>query len=68
MDAIGCSPHLLRHFFAVQSLRGGMSGYELMRLLGHTDLEVTKRYLNFTQEDLQRAAKLTSPMDRLGIG
>jgi len=67
VDSVRCSPHTFRHFFAVQSLRHGMSGYELMRLLGHTELDMTKRYLNLTNEDLQRAALRSSPIDRMGI-
>lgn len=60
-----CSPHTTRHFFACECLKAGMSGFELMRLLGHTDLEMTKRYLNLTQADLQKAHRSASPVDRL---
>jgi site-specific recombinase XerD len=61
-----CSPHSLRHFFACACLNAGMSGFELMRLLGHTELDMTKRYLALTQADLQKAHRNASPVDRLG--
>jgi site-specific recombinase XerD len=54
----GCSRHLtvhqLRHTFATEMLRLGVSLPALMRLLGHTHLQMTLRYLQVTQQDLQR--------------
>lgn len=54
----GCSspitPHRLRHTFASEMLRLGVSLPALMRLLGHKDIRMTLRYLQVTQQDLQR--------------
>ena len=54
----GCSspvtPHRLRHTFATEMLRLGVSLPALMQLLGHTDIRMTMRYLEVTQQDLQR--------------
>ena len=61
-----CSPYTLRHCFACACLNAGMSGFELMRLLGHTELDMTKRYLALTEADLQKAHRNASPVDRLG--
>ena len=48
------TPHRLRHSFATEMLRLGVSLPALMRLLGHTDIRVTMRYVAVTQQDLQR--------------
>jgi site-specific recombinase XerD len=54
----GCScpvtPHRLRHSFASEMVRLGVSLPALMRLLGHNDIRMTLRYVEVTQLDLQR--------------
>ena len=47
-------PHRLRHSFATEMLRLGVSLPALMQLLGHKDVRMTLRYLQVTQQDLQR--------------
>ena len=48
------SPHRLRHSFATEMLRLGVSLPALMQLLGHKDIRMTLRYVEVTQLDLQR--------------
>jgi site-specific recombinase XerD len=48
------TPHRLRHSFATEMLRLGVSLPALMQLLGHSDIRMTMRYLEVTQPDLQR--------------
>jgi site-specific recombinase XerD len=48
------TPHLLRHCFATEMLRLGVSLPSLMKLLGHKDIRMTLLYLQVTQQDLQR--------------
>ena len=54
----GCTspvtPHRLRHSFASEMLRLGVSLPALMQLLGHNDIRMTLRYVQVTQQDLQR--------------
>lgn len=53
----GCppvQPHQLRHTFATEMLRLGVSLPALMQMLGHKDIRMTLRYAQVTQEDLQR--------------
>jgi site-specific recombinase XerD len=48
------TPHRLRHTFATEMLRLGVSLPALMKLLGHKDIRMTLRYADVTQQDLQR--------------
>lgn len=48
------TPHRLRHTFASEMLRLGVSLPALMQLLGHKDIRLTLRYLQVTQQDLPR--------------
>ena len=54
----GCSvrvkPHQLRHTYATSMLRAGVSLPALMHLLGHKTLDMTLRYVQVTQNDLQQ--------------
>lgn len=47
-------PHQLRHSFATELLRAGMSLFALKELLGHKDIDMTLVYTDVTQIDLQR--------------
>jgi integrase len=47
-------PHMLRHTFATEMMRSGVSFPALMKLLGHSSPEMTMLYAEFTQTDLQR--------------
>ncbi|MFC1984517.1 tyrosine-type recombinase/integrase [Chloroflexota bacterium] len=63
---IKLSPHKLRHSFAISFLRNGANPFELQIALGHTTLEMTRRYtqaLGF--EDVFKRHILASPVDRL---
>lgn len=59
------SPHDFRRTCALQMLRNGADVVSVSRLLGHSSLEVTKRYLAQTEEDLQQTHNRHSPGDRL---
>jgi site-specific recombinase XerD len=56
--AAGCSalfnPHRLRHTYATEMLRAGVSLPGLMQLLGHKTLGMTLCYVQVSQTDLQR--------------
>jgi site-specific recombinase XerD len=54
VDTSPISPHRLRHTWASDMLRCGMSLPALKELMGHKDIRMTLRYLKVTQPDLQR--------------
>lgn len=54
----GCNgrvnPHRLRHSFATEMVRLGVSLPALMQMMGHRDIRMTLRYVEVVQFDLQR--------------
>lgn len=57
------TPYMLRHIFALQSLRNGSDAFSLQRMLGHSDLSMTRRYLALTQNDLKEQHTVSSPIN-----
>jgi site-specific recombinase XerD len=57
-------PHQLRHTYATSMLRAGVSLPALMKLLGHRTANMTLRYLEITQQDLQREFHLARQSPR----
>jgi site-specific recombinase XerD len=55
--------HDFRRAFALNMLRAGVDVHSLASLMGHADLQILKRYLKQTSEDLRKAHELGSPVD-----
>ena len=48
-------PHIFRHTWAVEKLKGGLSLAHVQRQLGHTNIKTTAIYLQFVVEDVVEA-------------
>lgn len=59
------SPHTFRHTFAKLYLMNGGDLFSLQRILGHTTLDMVRRYVDLDAGDVKRIHVLASPVDRL---
>lgn len=62
---VRCSPHTFRHTAAITFLRNGADAFAVQRLLGHTTLDMTRRYCNMTDGDLAEKHRAFSPANSL---
>ena len=59
-------PHLLRHSFAITFLRNGANTFEVQYALGHSSLEMTRRYCSsLSFDDVYNRHRIASPVDNL---
>jgi len=58
-------PHLLRHSFATRYLEHGGDIYSLQQILGHTSLEMVKRYVHLIPQKTIVCFPQFSPLDNL---
>jgi integrase/recombinase XerD len=53
ITGVRCSFHTLRHSFALGYVKNGGDVFRLQRILGHSKLEMSRRYVNLSLCDLQ---------------
>jgi site-specific recombinase XerD len=66
-DVSNIHPHACRHTFSVRYLVNGGDAFSLQRILGHTSLEMTRKYVNLASGDIKEKHRRFSPMDNLGF-
>jgi integrase len=59
------SPYDLRHCHAIMFLRNNGNLFALQREMGHSNLDMTKRYLALSDDDLREAHSKASPLNSL---
>lgn len=57
------TPHDFRRAFALMMLRNGVDIFALQKLMGHSDLQILRRYLAQTDQDIHTAHMRGSPVD-----
>lgn len=57
--------HSFRHYFAKSYIQNGGNAFKLQKLLGHSTLEETKRYVDLFSNDLQKDFDQFSPLDAI---
>jgi len=62
-----CHPHRFRHTYALYRFREGMDPATVQKTLGHSDLTMTRRYMDVVDADVAEAKRLHSPLDRLKL-
>lgn len=65
ITGVRLSPHTLRHTMAVSYLRAGGDVFSLQKLLGHSDLSMTRKYAELSEQDVLEKHRRFSPMDAL---
>jgi len=66
INGVRCSPHTLRHTFAKRFLLNGGDVFTLQQILGHSSLEMVRRYVALCSQEVGRLYRPHSPLDRLG--
>lgn len=60
-------PHLCRHTFATNYLINGRDVFTLQQILGHTSLEMVRRYISLASAHVTVQHRKFSPMDKIGL-
>jgi len=62
-ERVSC--HTWRHTFAKSYLMNGGDIFSLQKIMGHSDLTTTKRYLNLNEKEIQTQYDKFNPVDNL---
>ncbi|HHV61218.1 MAG TPA: tyrosine-type recombinase/integrase [Firmicutes bacterium] len=59
------TPYMLRHSFAIETLRGGANAFVVQAMLRHSTMNMTRRYVNLVESDLREAMAKANPLNKL---
>lgn len=66
IEGVRVSPHTFRHYFSVQCILNGVDIYNLSKLLGHSAVSTTEKYLQSLEDfELIQKAMSSSPIMNL---
>ena len=65
LAGVRTNPDTFRHTFAKLYLLNGGDLFSLQRILGHTTLDMVRRYVNLDAREVKRQHASASPLDRL---
>lgn len=65
IKGVRCSPHTFRHTFAKFYILNGGDAFSLMQILGHTDMDMVRRYIRLFSADVLNQHRKYSPMQNL---
>jgi integrase/recombinase XerD len=65
LKGVRVSPHTMRHTFAKFYIMNGGDGFTLMKILGHTTLEMAQTYVSMFSTDIAKQHRKFSPLERL---
>lgn len=65
IKGVRCSPHTFRHTFAKFYILNGGDAFSLMQIMGHTTMDMTKRYIRLFSTDIIEKHKKYSPLKYL---
>lgn len=57
-------PYAFRHTFAINYLRSGGDVFKLQKILGHASLEMTRRYVQWSAQDIKEGFDNVSPAEK----
>lgn len=61
------SPHTFRHTFARFYIRNGGDVFTLQKILGHSSMEIVRKYVQMEQSDVNHAHAKFSPLNNLKL-
>jgi integrase/recombinase XerD len=65
LTGVRVSPHTFRNYMAIKYLKNGGDPFSLMRILGHTNMSMTNRYIKYSDVDISSFHEVASPVRSL---
>lgn len=59
------TPHKLRHTAATLMAKNGATALQIQRTLGHSSIQMSMRYVELAQIDMEKAVRVFSPLDNI---